>query len=294
MLKDYAYPIALALISLFVLGLEWAFPARPEQKKLRAALPQDLLHLVFNGHFLGVMIYAASTTYLLPHVDRWLDTIGLKETLYRSVAADWHVGIQIVVALLALDFMQWGVHNMLHRVPWLWTFHQTHHSVKDGEMDWVVAFRFQWVEIVVYKMMQYFPLAYRGFGYEAIMVHAIFGTLIGHLNHANLDWDYGPLKYILNSPRMHLWHHDAHSEEHGGTVNFAIIFSMWDWIFGTARLPARPPQKLGFEGVEAFPRTFFGQTMWPMSRHLPDSWAVRGSVYAALGVGIVALYLWLV
>ena len=294
MLKDYAYPIALALISLLVLALEWAFPARPEQKKLRASLPQDLLHLVFNGHFLGVMIYAASKTYVLPYLDGWLEAAGLKDTLYRSVAADWHVGVQIVVALLALDFMQWGVHNMLHRVPWLWTFHQTHHSVKDGEMDWIVAFRFQWVEVVVYKMMQYFPLAYLGFGYEAMMVHAIFGTLIGHLNHANLDWDYGPLKYVLNSPRMHLWHHDAHSQERGGTSNFAIIFSVWDWAFGTAYMPAHPPKKIGFEGVEAFPHTFFGQTMWPLSDHLPQSRPLRWAAYASVAAAIVALYMWLV
>ena len=37
---------------------------------------------------------------------------------------------------------------------------------------------------------------------------AVVTTAWGDFNHANLDVELGPLGYVLNSPRMHLWHHD--------------------------------------------------------------------------------------
>ena len=74
------------------------------------------------------------------------------------------------------DFIQWCVHNMLHRVPLFWEFHKAHHSVKDGEMDWIVSFRFSWLEVIVYKSVLYLPMVFFGFRWEALMFHAIFGT----------------------------------------------------------------------------------------------------------------------
>ncbi len=286
----WTYPIALALISIVVLSLERAFPWRRWQRALRPALGWDLMHLVFNGHLLGVIVYGIAARWLLPPMDAWLADRGLHGIIYRGEASDWPVWVQIVVALLVIDLVQWCVHNMLHRVPWLWEFHKCHHSVADGEMDWIVSFRFQWTEVVVYKLVQYLPLAWFGFGVEAVMVHAIFGTFIGHLNHANLNWDWGPLRYVLNSPRMHIWHHDYDGNART-TVNYGIIFSMWDWMFGTAKLPPEPPRRLGFEGVDAYPRNFFAAEAWFLRRLLPMRHATL--VATVLGMALIAAGWWL-
>ena len=48
---------------------------------------------------------------------------------------------------------------------------------------------------------------------------AVVSTVWGDLNHANLNVGLGPLGYVLNSPRMHLWHHDQ-SDEGGAAKNF--------------------------------------------------------------------------
>ena len=111
-------------------------------------------------------------------------------------------------------------------------------------------------------------LVFFGFRWEALMFHAIFGTLIGHLNHSNLNLGHGPWRYVLNSPRMHIWHHDYDGTAKT-TVNYGIIFSCWDWIFGTAKMPADPPAHLGFDGVETFPDNFFSQEIWPIPKLLP-------------------------
>jgi 3-mercaptopyruvate sulfurtransferase SseA len=195
--------------------------------------------------------------------------------------------VQIVVALVVVDFVQWSVHNLLHRVPFLWKFHQTHHSIVDGEMDWIVSFRFQWTEVVVYKSILYLPLAFFGFAQTAVLFHAIFGTLIGHLNHANLNIGRSWIRYVLNTPRMHIWHHDYDGDEKS-TVNFGIIFAFWDWIFGTARMPDHPPAQLGFAGVEEFPKSFVSQAAWPLQRWMKapaDGALAIGLGYLLIGGG---------
>ncbi len=277
----YAYVVALAAISLLTALLERLFPLR-RQDQLRRAAWSDVVHLVVNGHFLGILLYGVATHRVLP----LLDAAGLPALVGRNVAASWPLWVQIPVALVVVDLIQWCVHNLLHRVPFLWPLHQTHHSVKDGEMDWIVAFRFQWTEVVVYQAILYVPLAWFGFAPAAMMVHAIFGTLIGHLNHANLDLGHGAWRYVLNSPRMHIWHHDRDVAA-GATKNFGIIFSTWDWIFGTAKLPPAPPARIGFPGDETFPTDFFAQSAWPLTKPLTGRGVPLRIVAAALGVAVL-------
>jgi 3-mercaptopyruvate sulfurtransferase SseA/sterol desaturase/sphingolipid hydroxylase (fatty acid hydroxylase superfamily) len=280
----YLYPIALALVSIGVAVAEHFFPWRKDQRQLRRGLGSDFLHLLFNGHFLGVILYGIATVHVLPHLDLWFARVGLTGHVYRNLAASWPMWVQIIVALLVVDFVQWGVHNLLHRVPFLWKFHQAHHSIVDGEMDWIVSFRFQWTEVVVYKSILYLPLAFFGFAPAAVLFHAIFGTLIGHLNHANLNIGRSWIRYVLNTPRMHIWHHDYDGDEKT-TVNFGIIFSIWDWIFGTAKMPDHPPARLGFAGVEQFPKSFVSQAAWPLQKWLraPEDGAL------ALGLGYLLI-----
>lgn len=251
-----SYAAWLAVLSAAVAVLERIAPARPSQRALRGSLPWDLVYLVFNGHYLGVLFGVGFAATVGPA----LDQLGVATVLNRAWAGSWPLPVQALVAVVGLDFIQWNVHRLLHAVPLLWRFHQVHHSVVNGEMDWIVSFRFHWMEAVIYKTVQYAPLALLGFSADVLMLHAVLGTLVGHLNHANLDWGHGKWRYILNSPRMHIWHHDADATR---AHNFGIIFSAWDWIFGTAYLPNHPPARLGFPGVESLPPDFPRRSLWP-------------------------------
>ena len=73
----------------------------------------------------------------------------------------------------------------------------------------------QLAQIVVYKTTQWLPLAWLGASREAAFAVAVVSTLWGDFNHSNLDVGLGRLGTVLNSPRMHLWHHDQ-SDEGGG------------------------------------------------------------------------------
>ncbi len=80
-----------------------------------------------------------------------------QQALQRGLVSGWPPLMQFLVALIVLDLIQWSVHNLLHRVPWLWRFHQVHHSIE--VLDWAGNLRFHWMEVVIYRSAPYVPLA---------------------------------------------------------------------------------------------------------------------------------------
>jgi sterol desaturase/sphingolipid hydroxylase (fatty acid hydroxylase superfamily) len=179
--------------------------------------------------------------------------------------ASWPVWAQWVVMFVIADFIQWKVHRMLHRVPWMWEFHKLHHSVK--EMGFAAHLRFHWMETIIYKTIQYIPLAMIGFGIDDFFLVHIFTISIGHLNHANLRVTYGPFKYILNNPAMHIWHHAKQLPKGSYGVNYGISLSIWDYLFKTNYLPDDGRDiELGFPADEKYPTSFWKQITYPFSK----------------------------
>src|SRR5690606_29527810 len=186
-----------------------------------------------------------------------------KDTLALMDMSPFPGWAQLLIFFLILDFVQWFTHILLHKYPFLWRFHQIHHSVK--EMGFAAHLRYHWMENVFYKPLKTFGVMILG-GFEpeqAYIVHFAAIT-IGHLNHANLDLSYGPLKYIFNNPRMQIWHHayDLPQAKRYG-VNFGISLSIWDYLFRTSYIPHDGRDiKIGFPGVEEFPKTFVDQNKY--------------------------------
>jgi sterol desaturase/sphingolipid hydroxylase (fatty acid hydroxylase superfamily) len=250
----------LAGISVFFVVLERLWPWRHGQALLRPGWVRDLGFLAINGHFFSLLTAGLSGWTAL-QATGLLQRAGLR--FDASPVPRWPFWAQAAVFLLVSDFLQWSVHNLLHRVSWLWTFHKVHHAITS--MDFVGNFRFHWVEILVYKSVQWLPLALLGASGEAAFVVAVLGTFWGDLNHANLNVSLGPLGYVFNNPRMHLWHHDA-SDEGGVAKNFGIVLSLWDFLFHTAYWPRdRSPLRLGYPGVEEMPPGLLGELAWPLA-----------------------------
>ncbi|MGB1217168.1 MAG: sterol desaturase family protein, partial [Saprospiraceae bacterium] len=170
---------------------------------------------------------------------------------------------QLLLMLILADFISYWIHRLLHRVPFLWEFHKVHHSVQ--EMGFAAHLRYHWIENVVYKTLQYIPLAMIGFGINDFIIIHIFNLAWGHFNHANTNISIGWLAYIFNSPRMHIWHHARNIPEGRHGVNFGLTFSIWDYIFGTDYIPKDGRDiPLGFEDVEEFPKGFISQQVYPL------------------------------
>jgi len=254
----------LLAVSLFCWILERVVPWRRDQRAFRKQIGQDYFWLVFNGHYAGVLI-AYITSYLVQQTNgvfSWWHVPSPASIRLLSGAPLW---AQFVILLVVKDFLEWCVHNLLHRVPWLWEFHKLHHSIK--ELDWIGNMRFHWMEIVVYKGLTYLPLVVLGVDGRVILWMAIFSTLIGHLNHSNLRISWGPLFYVFNSARFHVWHHDIILRGQAGQ-NFGVIFSAWDWLLGTAYMPKdkEQPDALGFEKMDEYPDGLLRRLVYPLMK----------------------------
>jgi sterol desaturase/sphingolipid hydroxylase (fatty acid hydroxylase superfamily) len=74
----------------------------------------------------------------------------------------------------------------------------------------------------------------------------------------------GPyMKYIFNSPDMHIWHHayDIPKEREAG-INFGITLAIWDYLWGTAYMPRDGRDiRLGYPGGGQMPHDFVGQSL---------------------------------
>jgi sterol desaturase/sphingolipid hydroxylase (fatty acid hydroxylase superfamily) len=134
-------------------------------------------------------------------------------------------------------------------------------------MGFAAHLRYHWMEPVIYKSLLYIPLAIIGnYNAKDVAIVYFFTLAIGHLNHANLGWDYGFLKYIFNNPKMHIWHHAKDLPENSKYgVNFGLTLSIWDYLFKTNYIPYSGKDiELGFKGDENFPEHFLTQEIYPL------------------------------
>ncbi|HMW39680.1 MAG TPA: sterol desaturase family protein [Saprospiraceae bacterium] len=251
-------------LSLAVWMLEMAFPWRSRQGKLRKDFFLDAFYMFFNFFLLSLIGYSAISNVGVQLFNDFLGLFNIRNIVAIQIQ-QWPVVMQYLLLFVFADFIQWNIHRLLHRSPWLWEFHKLHHSVE--EMGFAAHLRFHWMETIVYKSIQYIPLAMIGFGIQDFFIIHIIAVAIGHLNHANLGWDYGPLKYIVNNPVMHLWHHAKNQPKGSYGVNFGLSLSIWDYLFGTAYVPSKvdPYEVLGFEDIEYYPKDFVHQELHGLS-----------------------------
>ncbi len=251
-------------ISVVVWGLELAFPWRKNQPAIRTDFWLDGFYMFFNFFLFSLIGYNAVSNVAVEAFNDFLAIFGINNLVAFQIAS-WPVWSQFLLLFVVADFIQWNVHRWLHHSPWLWEFHKVHHSVE--EMGFAAHLRYHWMETIVYKSVQYLPLSMIGFGLDDFFILHLVTILIGHLNHANVKITYGPLKYVLNNPVMHLWHHakEVPAGSHG--VNYGISLSLWDYLFGTAYIPnENANEPLGFEEVETFPKTFWQQLTYPWNK----------------------------
>ncbi len=256
--QNYFY--GLLLLSLFVWALEYCFPWRKNQKIFRKDFWLDGFYMFFNFFIFAIFIsgFFSVLELLFSQIGWTMSSLALIDL------SPYPVWAGLLIFFVINDFVQWFTHIMLHRFEFLWRFHKVHHSVE--EMGFAAHLRYHWMENIFYKPLKTLAVMVVG-GFEpsdAYMIHFI-AVMIGHLNHANIRLTFGPLKYILNNPVMHLYHHakELPKGQMPG-VNFGISLSLWDYIFKTNYIPQDQDGNyaLGFDGVEQFPKTFWGQVTY--------------------------------
>ena len=167
---------------------------------------------------------------------------------------------QAVLILILGDFIGYWMHRAFHGRR-LWRFHAVHHSSVD--LDWLSAVRLHPVNDVMMRIAGALPVLGLGFAPIAVAGIAPILTLMAILVHANLDWDWGPLRWVLASPRFHRWHHT--DEANARDKNFAGLLPLWDVLFGTYYMPrGRMPEQFGT--ASPVPAGLVGQMIYPFRR----------------------------
>ncbi|MCB0574530.1 MAG: sterol desaturase family protein, partial [Saprospiraceae bacterium] len=205
-------------ISAVVYVLELLFPWRKNQHAIRKDFWLDMFYMFFNFFLFGLVGYAAvSDVFVNAFNDLLASVLGIRNLVAINIAElpRWS---QLLTLFIVRDFIQWNTHRLLHRVPWLWKFHKVHHSVE--QMGFAAHLRYHFMETIVYRSIEYIPLAMIGFGIQDFILVHLFTLTIGHLNHANIYLPLGPLQYIFNSPQMHIWHHSKELPRGSYGVNY--------------------------------------------------------------------------
>jgi sterol desaturase/sphingolipid hydroxylase (fatty acid hydroxylase superfamily) len=140
--------------------------------------------------------------------------------------------IAILVVVLAIDFVNYTKHVVLHKVPPLWAVHRTHHT--DLDYDFSTALRFHPLEGIVSTALQLSLIFTLGAPAFAVLIAQLLTSGLTFLEHANVRLPDGldrVLRLVFVTPDMHRIHHSR--DVHEGETNFATIFSWWDRLFGT-------------------------------------------------------------
>jgi sterol desaturase/sphingolipid hydroxylase (fatty acid hydroxylase superfamily) len=254
---------ALLVLSVLFGLIETLFPANAEQPRWRGrkGLRTDLVYWFLTPLFtkvlsnvgvviILVLLYRQAPLELRAMLDN-RDTLLGRQPLW----------LQALEMLLIGDFIAYWVHRAFHGTS-LWPIHAVHHSSE--HLDWLASVRFHPFNDWIARWSQACALVLLGFTPTAVAAYIPFIQLFAIFLHANVSWDFGPLRKVIASPRFHRWHHT--SEEEGLDKNFAGLFPFYDALFGTWYMPeGKVPQRFGLNN-ESVPDGFFPQLLYPFRR----------------------------
>jgi sterol desaturase/sphingolipid hydroxylase (fatty acid hydroxylase superfamily) len=251
------FVILAALFAAFGL-LARLWPCNPEQPRYfgRDLIDNSLywaMGLLAYGGVSAFYIHAGATLFFGGQSARTADKAILTGF---GPASHLPLVVQAMLIVVAIDFVQYWVHRLFHGHA-LWPLHAIHHSAED--LDWTTTYRNHPLNFLVYSSGVIALIRLGGFSDAAFVILGPFNLVYGALVHANLNWTFGPFRYVLASPVYHRWHHAKDPAVHDH--NFAPTFPIWDLMFGTYYMPRGVlPENYGVEGV---PTHFVGQLIYP-------------------------------
>ena len=255
MVLSQAFSLVLLLAACFaVFGvLGRLFPCNPGRPLFFSrSIGLDLGYCVLGLLYAGVGPLAAAAVSATPAGPYLQHLTGAQLQRLPTLA-------QLAILLTATDFAQYWLHRAFHDRR-LWPFHAVHHSAPD--VNWTTTFRTHPVNYLALNASLGILAKAVGFSELTLLLAAPIFFFSGAFTHANLNWTFGPLRYVFASPVFHRWHHTTEAE--GIDKNFAPTFPVLDLIFGTFYMPAgKLPEQFG-NGETDFPEDFWGQLIHPL------------------------------
>jgi sterol desaturase/sphingolipid hydroxylase (fatty acid hydroxylase superfamily) len=213
--------ILIPLTFVVMLVTERVFPGR-EQPKVRGWVFKGIVFFVLMGAMASVIPALAA---------RLIGTHMLNLRALGSVCGG-------IIGFAAADIASYGIHRLIHNVPFLWRWHQMHHSAERVDVpgsayghpldNFVQGF----VNVAAVLALGLSPSAAALAGYLSFFVGAF-----QHMNVRTPQW----VGFIIQRPEAHAVHHTrgVHAYNYGN-------FMFWDVLFGTFRNPSHFAGPSGF------------------------------------------------
>jgi sterol desaturase/sphingolipid hydroxylase (fatty acid hydroxylase superfamily) len=239
-----------------VVLLEHVLPYRREWNRSHGDVAADATYLPLTVGVNALIEPGAAFIGVL--IGGWLSQV-LGTGLWPSA---WPLLAQLALACVIAELFDYWAHRVMHENELLWRLHATHHSAP--RLYWLNATRSHPGEMVFRGAVNILPLAVLGAGIEVFALIGVVNIVAGLFQHANIDFTLGPLSWIFSIGELHRWHHSRRIDE--ANTNYGNNFIFWDAVFGTRYLPAgrAAPERVGIEGLDAFPRTVLGQIVAPL------------------------------
>jgi len=231
-------------------------------------------HVVFSRSTRADLVYYFINTFAISGLIGWglfsAETVSavLLRLLHGVFGAhapvllpDWMLRAGLTVALfLGYEIGYYIDHYAKHKIPFLWAFHQTHHSAE--VLTPLTVFRVHPLDTLIFVNVVAMAtgIAHGLFIYWAgrpALIYAVGGAnifafagyyLVSQLQHSQF---WMPLRglpgRLLLSPSHHQLHHSTDPAHYN--CNLGSLLAVWDWMFGTLVVPSKDSPRLRF-GVE--------------------------------------------
>ena len=191
------------------------------------------------GRNLGLVLCGAVLLRLVVPVAAVAVAVTMREQnfgLFNLI--DLPVIVEVVVAVVLLDFGIYLQHVISHKIPLLWRLHRVHHA--DPDFDVTTALRFHPIEIVLSMLYKFALIALLGPSAMAVVLFEIVLNGTAMFNHSNVTLGKSidrVVRLLLVTPDMHRVHHSIIPVETNSNYGFSL--AVWDRLFGTYRAQPR-------------------------------------------------------
>lgn len=264
-LSSNGVPLAVAALLAIVASmlvtalLERVFPRDPAVDLFTdPQAPRDAVHGLLTG-VVGSSIGSVGATALLVAVVGDSDGLGW-----------WPTGgpfmVQLAGAWLLYTFGDYWKHRAYHSVDALWWLHAVHHDVT--EMHVLKGARLHFLEGTVRAGLVALPLLAVGVPGEVLIWATTFESLLGNLNHSNLDQRLPKaLHWLVPTVDLHHIHHAVDRSLHDTNLGTPLF----DLAFGTYTAPEVAPRPVIGIARPVVPPTLVGQLLFPFRQWVGNS-----------------------
>jgi sterol desaturase/sphingolipid hydroxylase (fatty acid hydroxylase superfamily) len=217
---------ALFGLALLLFGLERFRPLRRRTHGLASRLA---VNLVFSALAFGTA--AVLIRPLVEELTHWTaeEPFGLVQAFPLPGAGR----AALAFLLMDLSFYYWHMAN--HRIPFLWRFHNVHHT--DPDLDVSTALRFHFGEVALSAAFRVVQVTLIGVSPLVYVLYELVFQAETLFHHSNIRLPIAQerlLNLLLVTPRMHGIHHSQVRRENN--ANFSVVLSWWDRMHRTVRL----------------------------------------------------------